>query len=147
MQLNIQKLRLLSLMLLPWLCSPAWADGQYIDIYPKSAAEIRIVLDAVSAQLEDQAAEPPPPIVMMLHGAEAARFLKSQYPANRDLVDQSARLSAFGLIDVQICETWLRANDHGTDELFPFINPVPFGAAELDRLRQEEAYTEYEVGL
>ena len=136
---------LLAGMLL-FAASVAYAEGQYIDILPKSAAEIQIVLDAVEEQLA-MPEEQIPPITMMLHGREAKRFLKSEYLNNRSLVDKSAQLSALGLIDVKICETWLRRNRHELTELFPFISPVPFGADELDRLVEEEAYTEFEVDL
>ncbi len=127
--------------------SSAWAEGQFIDIYPKSAEEISLILDAVDEQLLNPPAEPVPPIIMMLHGKEAERFLKSHYAQNQSLVDQSARLSAFGLIDVKICETWLRRNNHGLDELFPFIGTVPYGAGELERLEQDEGYVEFALDL
>lgn len=125
----------------------AYAEGEFIDIYPKSQEEIQLILDTVNQQLQSPATEQAPPIIMMLHGKEAARFLKSAYADNMSLIDQTAKLSAFGLLDVKICETWLKKNRHEHTELFPFIGTVPYGAGELERLSEEEGYTEFAIDL
>lgn len=125
----------------------AHAEGEFIDIYPKSEQEIRLVLDAVEERLASADTDQPPPIVLMLHGPEAARFLRSGYAQNKILVDQAAKLAGYGLIDVKICSTWLKKNKHDNTELFPFVSPVPFGQGELDRLQAEEGYKEFAVTL
>ena len=84
---------------------------------------------------------------MMLHGPQADRFLRSSYARNKMLVDQTAKLAAYGVLEVQICETWLRRNKHNRDELFPFVSPVPFGQDVLTRLAEEEGYTEFSLDL
>ena len=63
------------------------------------------------------------------------------------MIDLTAKLAGFGLLNVQICETWLRRNDHPHTELFPFVSTVPFGAAELERLEEDEGYVEFAVDL
>ena len=124
----------------------AWADGEFIDIAPKNQKEIQLVLDTLEASINDNI-EDLPPIVMMLHGDEAHRFLKQNYEANKALIDQTAKLAAYNVIKVQICAAWLAGNNYDSSELFPFISSVPFGAGELERLASDEGYTEYSVNL
>ncbi len=129
------------------LASPfSWAQGQFIDIYPKTEADIKAILSTLEEAV-NTVPEQSPPIVMMLHGPEAEHFLRSRYSANKSIVDLTAQLSGFGILNVQICETWLRSNQYDTNELFPFIKPVPYGEAELERLRADENFTEYDIDL
>ena len=134
-------------LILAFFTTPAWAEGEFIDIFPKSVQDIELVLSAVEERLNSADTETPPPIIMMLHGPEATRFLRSNYQQNRALVDQTAKLASFGLLDVKICETWLRGNDHDHSELFPFVGTVPFGEGEIDRLEAEEGYVEFAFKL
>ena len=129
------------------MATSAFAEGQYIDIAPKSLAEIETVLDTLDRNLDEIPPDEYEPILMMLHGPEAARFLRSNYDQNMDLVDLTAKLSGYGVLEVKICENWLRRNDHAHDELFRFVSTVPFGAGELRRLRKEEGYSEYTFDL
>ncbi len=134
------------------LCGPvllsanSYADGEFIDIAPKSEAEIQLVLDTLDKTINDSV-EDLPPIVMMLHGDEAHRFLRRNYDDNKSLIDQTAKLAAYNVVKVQICATWLRSNNYDESELFPFVSTVPYGAAELERLASAEGYTEYSVNL
>jgi len=130
---------------LTW-ATPALADGRYIDIAAKNVEEIQLVLDTLDASIDNNLTDLPP-IVLMLHGNEANRFLRSNYGANKNLVDQAAKLAAYNVVQVQICATWLEQNDHRSSDLFPFVSSVPFGAGELERLASEEGYTQYSVGL
>lgn len=141
--------RVRTVLLACLLCASTstFAEGQYIDIAPKSLAEIETVLDTLDRNLDEIPADEYEPILMMLHGPEAARFLRSNYDQNMDLVDLTAKLSGYGVLEVKICENWLRRNDHAHDELFRFVSTVPFGAGELRRLRKEEGYSEYTFDL
>lgn len=141
------KISIVTICLAHWFSAvAAWAEGEFIDIEPKNEAEIQLVLDTLEASII-ASDEGLPPIVMMLHGKEAHKFLRSNYPDNKALVDQTAKLAAYNVIKVQICATWMANNQHGEDELFPFVSTVPYGQAELDRLAAEEGYTEYSVSL
>lgn len=80
------------------------------------------------------------PIAFVLHGPEAKTLLKQNYQANKLLVDRVARLSAFNVVDVKVCRTWLGGESIGLDQLPPFIMTIPFGPAELDRLIEQEGY-------
>lgn len=122
-------------------------QGEYIDIYAQSEDDIKLILDTLNQRADLQTSEPVPPIVMLLHGPEAMRFLRSYYSENMSLVDSAAKLSAYGLLDVRICETWMRRNKHGQDELFPFIDTVPFVPREIKRLEKEEEFAEFSVDL
>ena len=124
----------------------AAANGEYIDIAPKSAEQIQLVLDTLDETINNTV-EGLPPIVMMLHGDEAHRFLRRNYADNKAMIDQSAKLAAYNVVKVQICATWLKSNNYDNSDLFPFVSPVPYGAAELERLASEEGYTEYSVNL
>lgn len=87
------------------------------------------------------------PIVVMLHGEEAHPFVRGNYQANKAIVDQTAKLAAYDVIDVKICETWMRINNYERADLFPFVGTVPYGVTELERLETEEGYTEFGVSL
>jgi len=125
---------------------PALAEGQFIDIAAKNVADIQLVLDTLDASIANNLTDLPP-ILLMLHGDEAHRFLRGNYSANKELVDQAAKLAAYNVVKVQICATWMEQNDYKSSDLFPFVSTVPFGAGELERLASEEGYSEYSVGL
>lgn len=77
------------------------------------------------------------PIQFVLHGDEVRFFFRRNYRQNKMLVDRAARLDAFNVIDIKVCETWMRFNDEGLSELYPFIETVPFGPGEEKRLISE----------
>lgn len=145
--LNIVRTRSFFLVLL--LSSQvAFASGEFIDIYPKTEQDIELILETLEGNIQAPSADSStPPILMMLHGPQAELFLRSTYSSNKMLVDQTAKLAAYGVLEVQICELWLRRNNHSKTELFPFISTVPYGASELTRLEEEEGYTEYSIDL
>lgn len=75
------------------------------------------------------------PIALVLHGEEAKAFLRENYVMNKDLVDLAAKLDAFNVIDIQVCEVWMSQNHVDRDQLPAFINTVPYGPAEERRLQ------------
>ena len=52
-------------------------------------------------------------------------------------MDRAARLDAFGLLDVGIYETWMRAKGVVRGDLPPFVYTVPDGVVEERRLEAE----------
>ena len=74
------------------------------------------------------------PLALVLHGNEANVFLRNNYDQYRELVDQAARLEAFNVINVQICETWLSRAAVDKDELPAFVDTVPYGPARKRKL-------------
>ena len=74
------------------------------------------------------------PIAVVLHGAEINAFVRSNYRDNKSLVDLAARLDAFNVIDVKVCQRWMGANGINEGDLPPFLEPVQWGRAERERL-------------
>ena len=97
--------------------SQVFAEGQFIDIYPKTEADIKLVINTLEERIANHSASDAPPILLMLHGKEAKRFLRSEYSQNKSLIDATAKLAGFGVLEVKICETWMRKNMHGEEEL------------------------------
>lgn len=74
------------------------------------------------------------PIAVVLHGNEASAFLKQNYQQNRNLVNLAARLDAFNVVDLQICERWMGANEVARDQVPPFIETVKYGPKRIEEL-------------
>jgi len=123
------------------------AEGAFVDLMPKSNAEVKLILETLETSINENSDHSLPPVVMMLHGEEAHRFVRGNYEDNKDLVDQTAKLAAYGILDVKICETWMRNNNYSATDLFPFVQGVPLGTAEIERLSSDEGYVEYSVSM
>jgi intracellular sulfur oxidation DsrE/DsrF family protein len=80
------------------------------------------------------------PIVFVLHGPEANVFFQGNYTKNKTLVDLAARLTAFQIVDIKVCETWMGGEGLNKRELPPFVSAVPYGPGEARRLLEEENY-------
>lgn len=80
------------------------------------------------------------PAIFVIHGPEVAVFFKDNYPKYRSLVDLAARLTAFKVIDIRVCETRMGVLGRERNALMPFVGTVPFGPAEEQRLVDEEGY-------
>ncbi len=80
------------------------------------------------------------PVVFLLHGDEARVLFKNQYSQNKKLVDLAAKLSAFNVVDIKVCEVWMRKNSLDQQQLQPFVSPVGYAPAEQKRLIKEEQY-------
>lgn len=116
--------------------NPLLESRVYLQISPEGTEE----LDELFATLEDAVAanEPQPdPVVVVLHGPEASRFLRRNYLQNQPLVDRAAKLRAFDRIDLRMCETWMRGNGVDREDLLPFVDTVPLAPEEVDRLERD----------
>ena len=80
------------------------------------------------------------PIVFVLHGPEARVFFQNNYLQYKRLVDMAARLSAFEVVDIRVCETWMGGDGLDRDSLPPFVGTVHFGPEEQRRLLKDEDY-------
>ncbi len=80
------------------------------------------------------------PAIFVIHGPEVGVFFKDNYPKYRSLVDLAARLTAFKVIDIRVCETRIGVLGRERNVLMPFVGTVPFGPAEEQRLVDEEGY-------
>lgn len=76
------------------------------------------------------------PIAVVLYGEEIQAFVRSNYRTHKKLVDLAARLDAFNVIEVKVCQQWMAENGIKPNELPPFVEPVPVGAGERARLEK-----------
>ncbi|MFC3152433.1 hypothetical protein ACFOEK_15465 [Litoribrevibacter euphylliae] len=67
------------------------------------------------------------PIEVVLHGPEVRLFQRKNYQQYKMLVDQAARLDAYKIIDVRICEVWMAQDGVQHSDLPPFVDTVPNG--------------------
>lgn len=117
-------------------------EGNYLArIGNNSPEEIERALVRIEQYfLADQPEGDYDPVVIVLHGPEVGIFLRSQYQEHKHLVDLAARLTAFEVVDIRVCETSMGVLGRPVNELVPFVNTVPFGPAEVNRLISEEQY-------
>ncbi len=76
-------------------------------------------------------------IALVLHGPEVEIFVKKNYARYKKLVDRAARLDADGIIEIKICKTAMRKRNIKDEDIPDFIEFVPFGPAEIERLKRE----------
>lgn len=108
------------------------------DISVHSVEELEVLFD----RAEELARRPNPlggedRIVLILHGPEVEFFAISNYDRYRDIVDRAARLDAFHVVDVRICQTMMKNYGIEADDVPAFIEQVPNGAVEVERLTRK----------
>jgi len=77
------------------------------------------------------------PIVFILHGDEAEAFRKANYQQYKELVDLAARLEAYNVVDIKVCEMWMRENSMEAGDVPAFVDTVTFGPWEEFKLKRE----------
>lgn len=80
------------------------------------------------------------PLAFVIHGPEVRIFFKDNYQKYKSIVDLAAKLSAFNVVDVRVCETRMSTFGENPNVLPPFVDTVHFGPAEVERLVAEEGY-------
>ena len=119
--------------------SPAGSSGRYIfSVTLHSEKEIEGLLTRAEklsneVKVDDKHAG----IALVLHGPEIELFAKQNYKKHRQLVDKAAKLDANQVIDIKICSTKMRELDLDKDDIPAFIEIVPYGPDEEQRLRRE----------
>ncbi len=118
------------------LSQSVWAeDERYIaQLHAHTPQELAGLLSRAEAWAQSKSAYPDHPIAIILHGSEANVFIKNNYSKYQPLVDQAAKLDAFNVVDIKICERWMGFNEVQRNELPPFLDTVPFGPEEERRL-------------
>lgn len=76
-------------------------------------------------------------IVMVLHGPDINIFRQDNYDKHKALVDLAAKLDAFDIIDMKICETTMSKMGVQRSEVPAFIDSVPYAPDEIRRLGEE----------
>lgn len=106
------------------------------DIVLHTPEQIREVLQ--HAEKISQAPRPAnetPSIAMVLHGPEIDFFSIKNYPKYRDIVDLAAKLDAYNVIEVKMCQTMMRMRGLKNNDVPGFIELVPYGPDEVEKLR------------
>ena len=106
-----------------------------------TAAELAGVLQRADQLFQSGRLDSGGAVVFVLHGAEGKVFLRERYDKNKSLVDLAAKLSALGVVDIRVCERWLKGQRLDKSQLLPFVDTVPYGPAEIERLHAEEHYS------
>ncbi|HLD14493.1 MAG TPA: hypothetical protein VJB18_07240 [Burkholderiales bacterium] len=75
-------------------------------------------------------------IALVLHGPEVEIFAHKNYAKYHHIVDRAARLSTEGVIEVKMCQTEMRSRAIRDEDVPKFIEFVPYGPDEEDRLQQ-----------
>ena len=72
-------------------------------------------------------------IALVLHGPDINLFTHNNYKDNKPLVDLAAKLDAFDIIDMKICEVSMSSLGVSRSDVPAFIDSVPYGPAEIRR--------------
>ena len=76
-------------------------------------------------------------IVLVLHGPDINLFTHNNYKDNKTLVDLAAKLDAFNIIDMKICETSMSSMGVSRSEVPVFIESVPYAPTEIRNLTDD----------
>jgi len=108
------------------------------DISVHSVADMRSILNRADRLVNmPRAADQPANIALILHGPEIDFFNIDNYHRYRSLVDQAARLDAYNVIDIKMCETMMRERGLSKSKIPGFIDFVPDGEAEVKKLKRD----------
>lgn len=109
-----------------------------LDISVHTLEGLKVLFDrAEQLAMRPQAQGGEASVVLVLHGPEVEFFSIRNYEKYKDMVDQAARLDAFDVVDVKICQTMLDIQGIESDDIPSFIEQVPFGPDEVERLRRQ----------
>jgi len=110
-------------------------SGVVFDISVHSVEQLRGVLKrAESLASGPRSAAQPANISLMLHGKEIEYFTIDHYSEYRDIVDLSAKLDAYNVIEFKMCETAMKDFGIDKDNIPGFIEFVPDGELEIQSL-------------
>ncbi len=70
-------------------------------------------------------------IVMIIHGSDIDWFTQQNYEHNRQLIDLAARLDAYDIIDMKVCEKTMSVRGVDRKDIPPFIESVPYAPTEM----------------
>lgn len=76
-------------------------------------------------------------IVMVLHGPDINLFTEKNYAMNKDLVDLAARLDAFKVVDLKVCEASMDSLGVTNMDIPAFIETIPFAPDTMNELREQ----------
>lgn len=105
------------------------------DISVHTVDELRGVLQRAEILVsQPKSASQPANIALMLHGPEIKYFSIGQYSQYKDIVDLAARLDAYNVVELKMCETAMKDFGIEKSDIPSFIEFVPNGEVELNQL-------------
>jgi intracellular sulfur oxidation DsrE/DsrF family protein len=114
---------------------PQPAQQRYVfDIAVDTRAELLAMLRRADMLSQDYSQDTVSAIELVLHGPELAYFDLRDYASNREIIDLASRLDARKVIEIKACQTMLERLMMNSGDLPGFIEVVPFGPAEVERL-------------
>ncbi len=118
---------------------PIDPNEKYVfDILLHTPEEIRALLErAEDAVPQPRREREKPSVALVLHGPEIDIFAIGNYAKYKDIVDLAAKLDAYGIIDVKMCLSTMRRRGLDDDDVPPFVELVPYGPDEIERLKRE----------
>lgn len=142
----------LSLLLCAALClppAPAGADPRPLpaplssdsgprlvfDVAVESREELLDMLRRAETLSEGYDSRDVEAIALVLHGPELRYFDLRQLGANREVIELAGRLDARRVIEIMACEAMLDSLEIPAEHLPGYIDLVPYGPDEVDRLR------------
>jgi intracellular sulfur oxidation DsrE/DsrF family protein len=109
-----------------------------LDISVHTLEGLKVLFDrAEELAMRPQAQGEEASVVLVLHGPEVEFFAIRNYEKYKDIVDQAARLDAFDVVDVKICQSMMGAQGIERNDIPSFIEQVPLGTVEIERLLQQ----------
>jgi intracellular sulfur oxidation DsrE/DsrF family protein len=117
--------------------NPERLDSHYVvELNIHTARGIQTILSRID-QYGQQHSSPDgaPRFALVLHGPEIEFFANRNYSAYKMLVDQAAALDARGVIEVKMCNKTMNELGLHKQDIPPFIEVVPYGPDEIDRLK------------
>lgn len=114
-------------------------DGRYVlDVVLHSYEEINELLNKAEAHvLQPRPADQHAAIAVILHGPEIDLFSIRNYQKYQALVDKAARLDAYNIIELKMCQTTMRERGLRNEDVPGFIELVPYGPEEIEKLLQQ----------
>jgi intracellular sulfur oxidation DsrE/DsrF family protein len=93
--------------------------------------------ETLSKNLRQQSKKDHAGIALVLHGPEIEMFTRKNYGKFRQLVDKAARLDSEAIIEIKVCRTAMGDLDIKKEDLPEFVEIVPYGPDEEDRLLRQ----------
>ncbi len=98
---------------------------------------LRMLKRAEELAMMPNPVERPREISLVLHGNEIDNFRISQYKDNKEIVDLAAKLDAFNVIDVKMCNSMMNKLGVPRSEIPAFIEVVPYGPGKVEELVEQ----------
>jgi hypothetical protein len=105
------------------------------DISVHTEEDLDILFTRVEQILDHPRSKNEAPLVsIVLHGPEVEFFAVQNYEKYKGIVDRAAKLSAFGAVDISICQTQMQNLGIATEQIPSFLRQIPYGPGEVERL-------------